>query len=166
MHTRSIEMINVFDVKYEEYSHWKELSNQALLIINKAKETRNLTYANHSKFKVRAALLLDNNKILTENNQEIGAYPSSSICAERTIIFYTVTNYLCTKIIKMVAVAGKHNPVFIPVSTCKARRQILIKYKCRLKMPIEFLFTGMKGKVIKFSQCANFLPFSFYESTL
>lgn len=158
-------MIKVLDLKYEEYSQWEDLSDQDLVVINKAKEARNSAYANYSNFKVGAALLLDNGKILTGNNQENAAYPSG-LCAERTAIFYTIANYPSAKIIKLAVVAGKDDNSSIPVSPCGACRQVLIEYEFRQKMPIEFLFTGMKGKVIKFNQCADLLPFSFNESAL
>lgn len=165
MHTINTEMIKEMKVKYEEYSTWNELSKDDLLLVNKAKEARNFAYANYSKFKVGAAILLDNGIILTGNNQENAAYPSG-LCAERTAIFYTIANYPSSKIIRMAVVAGKDDTNSIPISPCGACRQVLLEYEHRQKKPIEFLFTGMKGKVIKFFQCADFLPFFFDENSL
>ena len=55
------------------------------LLISKAKAARNLAQARYSNFKVGAALLTDNNKIITGCNVESSSY-GLTICAERVAL--------------------------------------------------------------------------------
>ena len=50
-------------------------------------------------FHVGAAILLDNNEIITGNNQENASYPSG-LCAERTAIYYAGAKYPDAKILQ------------------------------------------------------------------
>ncbi len=158
-------MTKSIDIIYEEYSDWNTLSPEDLQLLQEAKTARESAYAKYSEFKVGAALLLDNGKIISGNNQENAAYPSG-LCAERTAIFYAIANYPSATILKMAVVAGKENDNPHPVSPCGACRQVLLEYENRQKKPIEFFFTGMKGKVLKFSRCSDLLPFNFDGSLL
>ncbi|MDR2123220.1 MAG: cytidine deaminase [Flavobacteriaceae bacterium] len=158
-------MIKTLDVTYEEYPNWSDLSQEDLNLIKEAQKARELAYAKYSEFKVGAAILLDNGKIITGNNQENAAYPSG-LCAERTAIFYAVANYPSAVIRKMAIVAGKDDENSEPVSPCGACRQVLLEYENRQRKPIEFFFTGTKGRVIKFSKCSDLLPFTFDGSLL
>ena len=65
----------------------EELPKDILILMDKAKEIRDKAYAPYSNFYVGAALLLDNNEIITGSNQENASYPSG-LCAERTAIYY------------------------------------------------------------------------------
>ncbi len=154
-----------FDITYEEYSDWNELSPEDLHLILEAQKAWESAYAKYSEFKVGAAVLLDNGKIILGNNQENAAYPSG-MCAERTAVFYTVANYPSATILKIAVVAGKKDDNSQPVPPCGACRQVLLEYETRQKKPIEFLFTGMKGKVLKFSRCSDLLPFNFNGNLL
>jgi homotetrameric cytidine deaminase len=56
-------------------------------------------YAPYSKFRVGAALLLDNGQTVLGSNQENAAYPSG-LCAERVAIFQAGAIYPEAKILK------------------------------------------------------------------
>jgi hypothetical protein len=60
----------------------EELPQDVKSLMEKAIEIRKNAYAPYSKFRVGAALLLDNGKIVLGSNQENAAYPSG-LCAER-----------------------------------------------------------------------------------
>ncbi|WP_128331526.1 cytidine deaminase [Apibacter sp. HY039] len=158
-------MVKTLQIGYEEYSTWEELDKEDFQLIQEAKLIRETAYAKYSDFRVGAALLLDNGKIIVGNNQENAAYPSG-LCAERTAIFYAIANYPDAQIVKMAVVAGKDENTDNPVAPCGACRQVLLEYETRQKKPFEFLFTGMKGRVIKFHQTAQLLPFCFDGSQL
>ncbi|GAA6770213.1 hypothetical protein AAGS39_09540 [Flavobacterium sp. CGRL2] len=64
----------------------KELPEEIQYLMNQAVEIRKKAYAPYSNFRVGAALLLDNGKIVLGSNQENAAYPSG-LCAERVAIF-------------------------------------------------------------------------------
>ena len=60
----------------------QELPEEIKKLMNAAKQAKENAYAPYSKFKVGAAFLLENGKMVSGNNQENAAYPSG-MCAER-----------------------------------------------------------------------------------
>ena len=86
--------IGVFDSLNDLPTDIQSLMHQAI-------ETRKNAYAPYSKFRVGAAILLDNGKIVLGSNQENAAYPSG-LCAERVAIFHAGAIYPNVKIIKLV----------------------------------------------------------------
>ncbi|MDR3272696.1 MAG: cytidine deaminase [Flavobacteriaceae bacterium] len=158
-------MLKKLELPIEIYSDRKELCGEDFNLITKAQEARKLAYAKYSNFKVGAAVLLDNGKIISGNNQENAAFPSG-LCAERTAVFYAMANYPLSRIVKLAVVAGKDDNNAEPVSPCGSCRQVLLEYEKNQKTSIELLFSGTKGEVIKFFSCADLLPFSFDEKNL
>ena len=67
---------------------YEELSPEEKILIDRAKEASNLSYAPYSQFQVGAAALLNNGEIIQGNNQENAAYPSG-LCAERVTLFFS-----------------------------------------------------------------------------
>lgn len=86
------------------FDNLNELPTEIQDLMNQAVEIRKKAYAPYSKFRVGAALLLDNGKIILGSNQENAAYPSG-LCAERTAIFYAGSAYPEAKILKMAITA-------------------------------------------------------------
>ena len=70
----------------------EELPPEVRLLMKKAQAIRDQAYAPYSKFKVGAAIQLEDEVIVTGSNQENAAYPSG-LCAERTAIFYAGSQY-------------------------------------------------------------------------
>lgn len=73
--------------------------------------------------------MLENNKIISANNQENSSYPSG-LCAERVAIFYASANYP-NKLIKMIALTAQNNKnVVAPfLSPCGSCRQVIAEYE-------------------------------------
>lgn len=63
-----------------------ELSVDEQQLVEKAREATNNSYSPYSKFRVGAAVLLNNGKVVIGANQENAAFPSG-LCAERTAVF-------------------------------------------------------------------------------
>lgn len=81
-------------------------------------------HAPYSKFRVGAAILLDNGKIFSGCNVENASYGMTN-CAERTAIFSAVAQ-LGPKIeIRAVAVVTEQN---VPCSPCGACRQVIYEF--------------------------------------
>ncbi len=134
--------------------------------MEKAIEARKNAYAPYSKFSVGAAILLDNNQIVTGNNQENASYPSG-LCAERTAIYYAGSQYPDAKILKMALTAGSRvNQTITPIPPCGACRQAIAEYEVKQESPIEIYFMGETGKVVKSNSLANLLPLGFDRSFL
>jgi cytidine deaminase len=144
----------------------EELPKDVSLLMEKAVEAREKAYAPYSNFYVGAALLLDNNEIITGNNQENASYPSG-LCAERTAIYYANSQYPNAKIVRMAISAGsKKNLTTSPIPPCGACRQAIAEYEVKQDAPIEIYFMGEVGKIAKSNSLANLLPLIFDKSVL
>lgn len=135
-------------------------------LMNQAIETRKNAYAPYSKFRVGAAILLDNGKIVLGSNQENAAYPSG-LCAERVAIFQAGAIYPNAKIVKLaITAASDTNPTLSPIPPCGACRQSIAEYEFKQDIPIEIYFMGQSGEVYKSNSINNLLPLSFDKTSL
>ncbi|MCK5781764.1 MAG: cytidine deaminase [Flavobacteriales bacterium] len=155
-----------FSAEYIEYDDKMDLSSSDKELMSLAIEARNRSYSPYSKFSVGAAVLLDNGKIVTGNNQENAAYPSG-MCAERVAIWTASAMYPNVKVVKL-ALSGMSRLKLVntPVSPCGACRQVLSEYESKQESEIEIFFTGEEGKVIKTNSVKDLLPFSFDGSLI
>lgn len=158
------------EIKIESILHVfdniSEVPKDVSFLMEKASEARDRAYAPYSKFNVGAALLLDNNEIITGNNQENASYPSG-LCAERTAIYYAGSQYPNAKIVRMAIIAGSQTkPTDSPIPPCGACRQAIAEYEVKQDTPIELYFMGETGKVVKSKSLANLLPLLFDKSFL
>ena len=143
-----------------------ELSLEDKMLMDKAIDAREKAYAPYSKFKVGAALLLENNQIVLGNNQENAAYPSG-MCAERVAIWKAGSEFPDVKIMKLaISASSLITKVDKPVGPCGACRQSLSEYEIKQKQPFEVLFMGEVGEIVKTESLLSLLPFSFDSSYL
>ncbi|CAL2077319.1 cytidine deaminase [Tenacibaculum dicentrarchi] len=143
------------------FENTTELTEQDTLLMNKAIEARAKAYAPYSKFNVGAAFLLENDEIVLGNNQESAAYPSG-MCAERVGVWRVGSEFPGVKIKKLAITAASQNmTVDKPIGPCGACRQTLSEYEINQKEPMEVLFMGEVGKIIKTTSLLSLLPFSF-----
>ena len=82
-----------------------ELSKEEQHLVEKAIDATSRSYAPYSKFRVGAALLLENGTEIIGCNQENAAYPAG-LCAERTAIFSAGAQYPDVPV-KMLAIAAR-----------------------------------------------------------
>ncbi|MCD8439251.1 cytidine deaminase [Tenacibaculum finnmarkense] len=143
------------------FENTTELTAEDTLLMNKAIEARAKAYAPYSKFNVGAAFLLENGEIILGNNQESAAYPSG-MCAERVGVWRVGSEFPGIKIKKLAITAVSQNmTVDKPIGPCGACRQTLSEYEINQKEPMEVLFMGEVGKIIKTTSLLSLLPFSF-----
>lgn len=143
-----------------------ELPDAIKLLMNKAIEVKKTAYAPYSKFRVGAAILLDNGLTVTGNNQENAAYPSG-ICAERVAIWKAASDFPNQKIIALAITASSSSQTTKePVAPCGACRQSLSEYELKQSDKIEVYFMGEIGKVIKTDSVLDLLPIAFDKSFL
>ncbi|MEN2414021.1 cytidine deaminase [Flavobacterium mesophilum] len=148
------------------YDSINELSQDVQDLMNQAIEIRKKAYAPYSQFRVGAALLLDNGKIILGSNQENAAYPSG-LCAERTAIFYAGSAYPEAKILKIaISAASDTNQTTAPIPPCGSCRQSIAEYEIKQDTPIEIYFMGEIGEVYKSASLKNLLPFMFDKKFL
>lgn len=156
----------IIESKLHVYESLDKLPADVELLMQKAFKARDNAYAPYSKFHVGAALLLDNDEIITGNNQENASYPSG-LCAERTAIYYAGSQYPNAKVLKMAISAGSKNKLTVtPIPPCGACRQAIAEYEIKQKKPIEIYFMGESGKIVKSHSLSNLLPLVFDKSAL
>jgi cytidine deaminase len=144
----------------------KELPEEVQSLMEQAVEIRKKAYAPYSKFKVGAAILLNNNKIVLGSNQENAAYPSG-LCAERVAIFQAGAIYPEIQILKIAISAASETTVTSePIPPCGACRQSMAEYEIKQDMPIEIYFMGEIGKIYKSHSLKNLLPLLFDKNFL
>jgi cytidine deaminase len=148
------------------YNGISDLTNEIQSLMNQAIEIRKKAYAPYSKFRVGAAILLDNGKIVLGSNQENAAYPSG-LCAERVAIFQAGAIYPEAKIVKLaITAASDTNPTLSPIPPCGACRQSIAEYEFKQDTPIEIYFMGESGEIYKSNSINNLLPLSFDKTSL
>ncbi|PBJ13282.1 cytidine deaminase [Flavobacterium sp. ACN6] len=151
---------------FTTFDNLNELPEEIQDLMNQAVEIRKKAYAPYSKFRVGAALLLDNGKIVLGSNQENAAYPSG-LCAERVAIFHAGSIYPEAKIIKMaITAASDTNQTTAPIPPCGSCRQSIAEYEIKQETPIEIYFMGEIGEVYKSSSLKNLLPLMFDKKFL
>ena len=120
-------------------------------------------YAPYSHFPVSACLRLDDGQIIKGANVENGSFPVS-ICAERTLLSHTVSNYPDKKIKTMAIYVDK--AVGEPVPPCGLCRQTLLEVELRQQSPIQLILVAKEGHYLLFDRSSDLLPLYFDGSVL
>lgn len=156
----------IITANLELYESCDELPQDVQDLMDKASDARDCAYAPYSNFKVGAAVLMDNDEIITGSNQENASYPSG-LCAERTAMFYAGAKYPDAKFVRMALTAKSMNHrVVTPIPPCGSCRQAIAEYEVKQDSPIEIYFMGETGKVIKSNSLKELLPLVFDNTYL
>ena len=140
-------------------SLYDELNKEEKTLIEAAKSSSMNAYAPYSLFKVGAAVLLENNEVITGNNQENIAYPSG-LCAERVAVFHANSTFPETKI-KTIAIVAFFDGNFVEqISPCGSCRQVLWEIENKQKCPIRILLYG-RNKIYIIDSIKDLMPLSF-----
>jgi cytidine deaminase len=106
-------------------------------LLRSAKRVMRNAHAPYSKFRVGAAILLSNGKILSGCNVENASYGMTN-CAERTAIFSAVAQFGPKIEIRAVFVVNDQG---VPCSPCGACRQVIYEFG----PDATIFFPGAKG---------------------
>ncbi len=160
MQTRELNFtLNVF-------SNIDELPEQDRVLFEAAISVLPHSYSPYSNYKVAAAVLLANGKVVTGTNQENAAFPVG-ICAEGTAL--SACSALHPDVaVKKIAITVKSSSHVIkkPVAPCGICRQRLLEYETRFSSPIEILMTGEEGEVYSVATVKDILPLYFSKEVL
>jgi cytidine deaminase len=152
--------------QFSVFDSMKELPLDVRNLMEQAVSIRKKAYAPYSKFRVGAALLLDNGKVVLGSNQENAAY-SSGLCAERVAVFQAGAIYPDAKIMMMaITAASDTNTTTAPIPPCGSCRQSIAEYEVKQNFPIEIYFMGEVGNTYKSASLKNLLPFMFDKNFL
>lgn len=140
-----------------------ELDESDRRLVQLAREATFRSYAPYSKFRVGAAVLLDNGETVTGANQENVAYPSGT-CAERTACYYAHATYPDARF-KAIAIAARDtdgNFVATPTAPCGACRQALLEYEMLAGGDVRVILAGA-DEIYILPSVKSTLPFAFTE---
>jgi cytidine deaminase len=129
-------------------------------LVDSAKAAVFGAYAPYSKFRVGAAALLSDGKIITGNNQENAAFPSG-LCAERTALFYAHAAFP-DETVQALAIAAYTGGKYVdrPISPCGACRQVMLETEMRAGKPVKIILYGAKETFIV-TDAGDLLPLAF-----
>lgn len=121
-----------------------------------------LSWAPYSKFRVGAALLLDDGSIIVGANQENAAYPLC-LCAERVALAAASVlplNHMGgrVKIIRLLVTSPDSQSVITPCGAC---RQVMAEISKRQGLDIQVVMTGSTSSESAVSTAAELLPLAF-----
>jgi len=150
-----------FSFEYELFATVDDLSSEQKELLLEADKAMNNAYAPYSKFRVGAALLLDNGKYVHGSNQENKAYPSG-LCAERVALF-SVGAQLPDRKVKKIAIVGEgallsEGDILTPCGGC---RQVMAEFVEKQDESFEILMRNHDGSVFVFDGIDKLLPFTF-----
>ncbi|MDO5447076.1 MAG: cytidine deaminase [Prevotellaceae bacterium] len=156
------------DIEIKSVIHkyaFDELAEDEKKLLQKAMKATDNSYAPYSKFRVGAAVLMDNGVTYIGANQENAAYPSG-LCAERTAIFAANAQHPKNKIVAL-AIAARNENGFtnIPVSPCGQCRQVILEVETRYQQPIKILLYGTDA-VYVVESVKEILPLQFTSESL
>lgn len=149
-----------FTIRMAEYDKLEELQDHQVELVKKAMAAAKDAYAPYSSYHVGAAVLLENGKIITGNNQENAAYPSG-LCAERVAIFYAGSQYPEVPVTS-IAITAMLNGQFQeePVTPCGGCRQVLFEKEAYGKTKLEVILYGT-NRIQVLRQATDLLPLPF-----
>lgn len=141
----------------------EEWSKDEIELVNHAKIAVQNAHAPYSKFMVGAALMLDNGKIFSANNQENVSFPVG-VCAERAVLSYAMANHPEIRPVKLLVVAKrKDDKVWATVTPCGLCRQTINEYEMKFGHAIEILMLNPQEELLRASGIDQLLPFRFND---
>lgn len=146
-----------------EVLRYDELTAADAALVEAAREATARSYAPYSKFRVGAAILLDNGVTVEGSNQENVAFPSGT-CAERSACFYAHARYPQARFLKIAIAARGTDGEFtaVPTAPCGSCRQALLEYEMLAGGAVEVLLAG-RDRVCRLPSVVATLPFAFTE---
>ncbi len=158
-------VIRSISFSYTEYDKPDELDAADQELIEAAKKAAGRAYAPYSGFRVGAALGLESGRIVTGSNVENAAFPSG-ICAERTAISYSVSNYPDDNPVAMAITAVDNDGIIAEeVSPCGNCRQVIAEEEMRTGKKIRIIISG-KSRILEVDSGSHLLPLLFSKSSL
>lgn len=147
------------EIFLEEYEEG-ELDPKSRELIRQARSASKQAYAPYSGFKVGAAVMLEDDRIVVGNNQENAAYPTG-LCAERVALFAASSQFPGTSFHKIAISARTNHQKPVEVTPCGACRQAMMEYQNLQNTPLEVLMEGANGKIYRAQNVDVLLPFKF-----
>ncbi|MBS1580800.1 MAG: cytidine deaminase [Bacteroidetes bacterium] len=149
---------------YLQHPSWSALPKEDRQLLELAAKAARNAYAPYSKFKVGAALRMEEGEVVPGSNQENASFPAG-ICAERTAL-HAALAVMPDSTVECMAIVVPQVRGSRPVTPCGICRQALVEQERRQKGPIRLLMGVMRGPVIETFSADTLLPLSFDSSHL
>ncbi len=145
---------------YHELEGIEHLKTNDKELVQRSIEAAKKAYAPYSKFKVGAALRLENTIIVEGSNQENLSFPEG-LCAERVVIHAAAHRFGQVAGDTLAIAAMVNNQLYpTPVSPCGGCRQVMAEYIQRHQKPLRLILCGSE-KVLIIENALYLLPLSF-----
>jgi cytidine deaminase len=150
---------------WSEYNSIEELSQSDKELVIAAREAAQNAYAPYSKFRVGAAVRLESGKIILGANVENAAFPSG-ICAERSALFNSASNYPSVKPVTIAVAAFTEDGLTKePVPPCGNCRQVIAEEELRNNTSIRVILSG-ESRIQIIEKGGDLLPLQFNKNNL
>lgn len=151
---------------FRSFETMGELDQASRYLLHKAREATGNSYAPYSKFMVGAALMLEDDTLVTGGNQENASYPLC-MCAERVALYAAAAVHPGKRIIRLAVVAHrKAHKDLVPATPCGACRQVLFEFEQRQEAPIRVILVGPGHRFFDLNSAADLLPLAFDRNSL
>ncbi|MFN8350954.1 MAG: cytidine deaminase [Flavobacteriales bacterium] len=144
---------------YLQHSSWSALDKADRQLLEAAAKAARGAYAPYSRFKVGAALRIEDGPVVSGNNQENASFPAGC-CAERTALHAAMAADP-KAVVESIAIVVPQVRGQRPVSPCGICRQALLEQERRQESPIRVLMGITKGPVVEMYSVDSLLPLSF-----
>jgi cytidine deaminase len=152
-------------ISWTEFDSIEELNMEDKELVLAAREAAYNAYAPYSKFRVGAAVKLETGLIIKGANVENAAFPSG-ICAERSALSYSASNFPTVKPLT-IAVAALSGESFTkePVPPCGNCRQVISEEEMRNNKSIRIILYG-ETRIQIIENGGDLLPLQFSMKNL
>lgn len=158
--------VKQLQLSVEVYASSDELTPGDAALLTEARQVAEAAYAPYSRFRVGAAALLKNGKIITGTNQENASYPVG-ICAERTLLSSAATLFPDMPLeVMAISYHNLNGDSSRPVSPCGVCRQTLVEFEKRTGQPVRLILGGLTGEVYIIHAAKDLLPLTFTSDDL
>jgi cytidine deaminase len=153
-------------IPFQIFPDFKSLESADASLMDAAMAATRNAYAPYSKFRVGAAALLSNGKIVTGSNQENASFPAG-ICAERVTLSAVSSSYPDVSLIALaLTYINDSADSSHPISPCGICRQTLAEYEQRFGRSIRLILGGNSGEIFILNRATDLLPFPFSSQEL
>ncbi|MGN0034086.1 MAG: cytidine deaminase [Candidatus Limimorpha sp.] len=150
----------------KKYDRLEELDSDDKELLVRAREAAAKAYSPYSKFKVGAAVRLEDGTIVVGNNQENAVFPVG-LCAERVAIFSAQATHPDVPITAIAVTAmGSESVISTPVPPCGSCRQVMVEAEKRFHRDLRVIMQGQEGCILVSDKMENLLPLAFADDFL
>jgi cytidine deaminase len=149
---------------YSEFENIEELFPDDRELVMAAREAAGNAYAPYSRFNVGAALRLESGRIVLGSNVENAAFPSG-LCAERTAMAYSVSNFPGDRPVAIAVAARDEGGFTERISPCGNCRQVIAEEEKRNGKAVRIILSGKTG-ILVIESAGDLLPLQFSKDNL